>query len=220
MMLESDPIKPVNPYELKEGDLVKAPCHGFSGLHRCVIAKIGNGGDEVKKEFLRIIDSAEFLKLVEQYASAYFPGFHEPSNQPDKGDDVDTTTEVTANKVKKTVVEGATEKTDLGKKKTERTKAEGSETKKKKDDQEAKKKAEEQEQNVTSNSATSSSSAATSSSSSASTQSSNIPSVSTASISNTSSAESEEVISGYTVIGWDISDDITRTGRSGKCEDM
>lgn len=44
MMLESDPIKPVNPYELKEGDLVKAPCHGFSGLHRCVIAKIGNGG--------------------------------------------------------------------------------------------------------------------------------------------------------------------------------
>ncbi|KAJ8312516.1 hypothetical protein KUTeg_009889 [Tegillarca granosa] len=65
------------------------------------------------------------------------------------------------------------------------------------------------DQNLTSNSATSFSISAISSSSAASTQSSNIPSVGTASISYTSSAEPEEVISGYTVERSDKGQDVS-----------
>ncbi|KAL5011497.1 hypothetical protein ScPMuIL_010048 [Solemya velum] len=95
MMMASDPNRPVNPYDLKPGDLVKAPCHGFPGLHRCVIGKIGDGGNDVKKELRGIIDSPAFLEMVRRYASKHKVNFDSTvssaQNVPDSDVESDST---------------------------------------------------------------------------------------------------------------------------------
>ncbi|KAL5017835.1 hypothetical protein ScPMuIL_003557 [Solemya velum] len=82
MMMASDPNRPVNPYDLKPGDLVKAPCHGFPG-------------NDVKKELRGIIDSPAFLEMVRRYASKHKVNFDSTvssaQNVPDSDVESDST---------------------------------------------------------------------------------------------------------------------------------